>query len=179
MISQLKTYIIIAAVVAIPLIASFTYMQGRSSGKAEIQAKYDEAKLQWEGAIRLAQLAHEDSIKELHESYQQSVALYKRELDRLKRQPPKVVEKIVEVYIPIEVDNTVPKGFVELHNTAAKGLPLSDSIDNASEPSDKKLSDVGKTVASNYYQCLVDQQRLESLQLLVEQFMKKQQELIK
>lgn len=179
MINQLKTYILIGAVVAIPISATFAYLQGKSTGKAEIQAQLDEEKKQWESIVKLAQLAHEESTKEIHQSYQESVALYKKEIDRLKRQPPKVIAEIVEVYIPKEVDTTIPKGFVDLHNTAAKGLPLSDTSANSSEPSDKVLSDVGKTVAANYYQCLADKQKLESLQLIVEKFIQEQNELIK
>jgi hypothetical protein len=112
--------------------------------------------------------------------YNNEVSKYHTELAKLKDQPPKVKEKLIRVYVSKKADVIVPKGFVNLHNTAAKGKPLSDIRDpNANQSSTKSLSDVGLTVAENYYTCNAIRTQLIALEKVVIDFQHAQKELTK
>ena len=84
------------------------------------------------------------------------------------------------MFVPKEVDKPVPKGFVDLHNTAAAGDEISETPQpDAAQPTDKKLSDVATTVAENYYNYHILAARLEALQKIVSEYQLKQKELTK
>lgn len=77
-----------------------------------------------------------------------------------------IVQKVTE-YVPAKADAAcvVPRGFVVLHDAAARGVPpLPGTASGADEPSDVPLSSVASTVADNYGACHADQARLGDLQ---------------
>ena len=73
---------------------------------------------------------------------------------------------------------TIPKGFVELHNTSAKGLSLQEPTDPLGG-TNISLQEVGTTVAINYYQYNKIVAQLKALQEIVIDFQIKQKELVK
>lgn len=174
------------AVVALSAIGG-VYLKGRYDGNALCEARVEKARLEWEAKLAEQAARHDENTKQIIKSYDAKVGDLNTEIDKLNKKPPKVIyrykQKIIKVpeyiniYIPKEVDKPVPKGFVDLHDTAAQGKPLQENVPNADKPSDKSLTDVGKTVATNYYSCNIIRARLESLQKLVNDFQEKQKAL--
>lgn len=172
----------LAAALAAVLLFGGAYVKGRVDGRSIAEAKIEEQRHQWELKVQQAQAAADQQIATITSDADAKIAKYKAEIDRLKKQKPgtQVVERIVEVYIPQLVDAGIPKGFVDLHNTAADGESLSTTPKpDAVMTSDKKLSDVGSVVAQNYYQCNATAVQLEALQEVVKTFIKQQKELNK
>lgn len=170
------------AVLVLMVFALFggVYMKGRSDGKAVMQASIAKERAKWEQEVAEVQKQFDSELTKIAAVYNFQKSKYQTEIKKLKSQKgdTKQITKVVEVYVPRSVDTTVPKGFVDLHDTAALGLPLKTTSDNANVPSTKKLSDVGTTVATNYYQCNETIAQLEALQLVVAEYRRKQQELI-
>lgn len=172
----------LTAALAAVLLLGGVYVKGRWDGSALTEAAVAEERHKWEMEVAENQSEYDAKITALAADYNASKSKYQAEINKLKKRKPGtvVIEKIVEVYIPAKTDTIVPKGFVDLHNTAAGGMPLSDKPKaDAEQPSGKKLSDVGTTVATNYYQCNAIRSQLESLQAVVAEFQKKQKELTK
>jgi hypothetical protein len=162
------------------LAATASYVVGRIEGKSIANDQYAQQAREWEARVFEVQQSSDSKISNIVSEYTKNIQKYQREIDKLSRQQPIIIERVVEVYIPRDVDTAVPRGFVELHNTAAAGQPLSDStVLNASSDSDKSLSDVGTVVARNYYQCNAIREQLHALQDVVEQYRLKQMELVR
>lgn len=171
---------ITTAALAAVLLLGVVYVKGRSDGVAITTAKYMEEKIRWQAEVSTLQGQHKDQVAQVAADYRAKQQKLQVELDKFRKQPPKVVTKVVEVYIPQKVDSTVPNGFIALHNDAAAGQPLKTTLDpKDAESSKKKLSDVGLVMADNYYSCNATIVQLEALQTLVKQFQIKQKELVK
>lgn len=177
---QYKQQIIVGAIiVGILTIAGVgLYMKGRSDGVALTEAKVAAEKREWERQIADLQLKHQKEVNELLADYTKKVEQYQSEIAKL-AENPKVVERYINRYVPVQTQCTIPQGFVELHNKAAQGAPLSDNPTNVDKPTDKSLADVGGTVAQNYYQCNEIRARLEALQQIVTKYQQQQKELLK
>jgi|AntAceMinimDraft_11_1070367.scaffolds.fasta_scaffold14243_5 hypothetical protein len=154
------------------------YLKGRSDGVALTEAKVAEEKLQWERKVADLQSKYREDIITIVTQYDQTVLQYQEEISKL-IDNPKVVDRYINRYVPVETQCTIPEGFVELHNKSAEGARLGESPSNASRPSDKTLSQVGQVVAQNYYQCNEIRVRLEALQQVVQKYQKQQEDLIK
>lgn len=176
-------YLIIAFVV-LSLLAG-TYIKGRNDGIAKVESEVAAERKEWEDKVADTQAASDKRAAEIAQQYTSITSQYQTELSKLltsvtdtkgKVTPPQVVT----VYVPLGSDSNVPKGFINLHNTAATGKPLSGVAQaDAGDESEKKLSDVGTVVSRNYYQCNALITQLQSLQAIVKDFQDKQQALIK
>jgi hypothetical protein len=172
----------LAAAFAGVLILIGAYVKGREDGSALTQAKVAEERHKWELKVAETQSQYNSTIDKITEDYKTKVDSYQAEIAKLSNSPSKtkVVERVVQVYVPADVDTIVPIGFVRLHNTAAEGDRLADvKSADAEQPSGKKLSDVAATVATNYYQCNATREQLIALQRVVAEFQDKQKELTK
>ena len=154
------------------------YMKGRSDGVALTEAKVAEEKLKWERVVADNQIKHETQVAIIQSSYNTMVDQYKNEIAKL-AENPKVVERYINRYVPVNTQCTIPQGFVELHNQSAAGAKLNDNPVNTGVDSKKSLSEVGSTVAENYYNCNDIRARLQALQQIVIQYQKQQKELPK
>lgn len=158
------------------------YMKGRADGSDLAEGKMDKERILWQAKVEAAQESADITIEKIVEDHNKKVAGLQEQVDKLnaRKVGVKVVEKVVKVYVPQEVDTTIPKGFVDMHNTAAEGLPLAEEAKpNAAQDSGKKLSDVAAVVAQNYYTCNITREQLKSLQAVVEEYQEKQKELVK
>lgn len=175
---QYKNKIIIGAI----LIALLTlagvglYVKGRSDGVALTEAKVAAEKLAWERQVAELQSKYREDVIAIVTQYDQRVTQFREEIAKL-TENPKVVEKYINRYIPMETRCVIPEGFVELHNRSADGRRLEDNPQNTAKPSDKTLSQVGRVVAENYYQCNEIRARLEALQEVVRKYQEQQKEL--
>ena len=184
----------LTAALAAVLIIIGAYVFGRTDGVRLTESKFEIERARWVTKVAEVQGAADSIALQASRDFLQQKEVYDREIQRLRdrklpvRVVTKTVEKIVEkeverivrVYVPQTTDYPVSKGFVELHNTAAAGLPLrEEQKPDAGEATDKRLSDVGETVAANYYSCNATRAQLASLQKVVADFQKKQQELSK
>lgn len=166
------------AILAIGILAVFTmaYIKGRYDGAAIANAQVYEEKIKWESKVATIQTDYDNKVAELVVNYTARDKLFRAEIDKLKAKD----SQIVRVYIPTTVDSFVPKGFVNLHNTTASGLSLSDADQvSAVDISDKKLSDVANIIAINYNMCNGIALQLQTLQDIVIEFQDKQRRLIK
>lgn len=173
-------YLVIALAAIVLLVGA--YIKGRSDGEALTEAAVAAERHKWELKVAQTQAEADKRIAEAAAKYQAKADEYRAEIEKLRKRKPdtKVVEKVVEVYVPQRVDTPVPRGLVDLHNTAAEGRPLADAPkSDADQPSTISLSDVGAVVARNYYQCNITRAQLEALQAVVAEYQKKQKELTK
>ena len=175
-----KFRIIAGAIIAGLLMAGAVglYLKGRSDGVALTEAKVAQEKLKWERIVADNQIKHETQVAMIQASYASMVDQYKNEIAKL-AENPKVVERYINRYIPVNTQCTIPQGFVELHNQSAAGAKLNDNPVNSGVDSKKSLSEVGSTVAENYYNCNDVRARLQALQQIVIQYQKQQKELPK
>lgn len=176
---------LIAIIVVLCLIISAVIMYNRAYYKGELngisitEAKYSIEKLKWIDKVSKMQQEYEDTMNGILTSYNGQIADYEYQIELLKNQDPIIKTRYIHKYVPVETNCTIPKGFVELHNTAAKGKPLSEDPKNAEVSTNVTLQDVGSTVAINYYQYNKISAQLKALQEVVRQFQNKQKELVK
>ena len=175
-----KLKVIVGAIVFGLLMAGAVgfYLKGRSDGVALTEAKVAEEKLRWERIVADNQIKHETQVAMIQSSYTSMVEGYKNEIAKL-ADNPKVVERYINRYVPVNTQCTIPQGFVELHNQSAAGAKLNDNPINTGIDSKKSLSEVGSTVAENYYKCNEIRAQLQALQQIVIQYQKQQKELPK
>ena len=165
----------LAIALTVILILFGVYVKGRSDGRNLAEGAFAKERIEWQAKVDQASVKYQEQVQAMTNAYLAESSQYQEQIEWLKKHP-----RTVRVYIPLKSDATVPKGFVDLHDTAAKGLPLSDvEKPTAGDPSDKKLSDVATTVASNYYQCLDMRAQLVTLQNVIREFQKSQVELNK
>lgn len=155
------------------------YDEGYKAGVESTELKHNVEKLKWIDKVSKMQQEHEATMNGILTSYNSLVAEYETEIEKLKSQDPIIKTRYIHKYVPVETKCDIPKGFVDLHNTAAQGKPLSESPINTNATTNITLQDVGSTVAVNYYQYnkVVDQ--LKALQQVVIEFQMKQKELTK
>lgn len=153
------------------------YHKGKYDEKKIIELEIEEQKEKWETRLANIQTVLNTKIATLMSEYKETKENYQKELEKLNNSKTK--EKVITVYIPKKDDIIVNKGFVDLHNTAVKGLSLSDQNVGSSDPTNVRLSDVGLTIANNYYTCNYIREQLITLQNVVSEYQNQQEELIK
>jgi hypothetical protein len=172
-----RALVVAIAITLLVLAGVGVYMKGRSDGVALTEAKVAQEKMEWERQVAELQARHREDVIAIVSQYDQTVSEYREEIENLTNNP-KVVEKYINRYVPVETQCAIPQGFVELHDKAAEGQSLSNDPVNPGEITDKTLSQVGRTVAENYYQCNEIRARLEALQQVVKKYQEQQQELL-
>lgn len=170
--NPIAKYATIALVVV--LLCGGFYIKGRGDGRSLVEAAVASEKAKWEIRVAEQQRDTDVAIAKITFEYNQKTTKYQAEVDKLKK------KSIVKVYVPKKVDKPVPKGVIDLVNTASAGTPLIDTPKpDAAQSSDKTLSDLGISVATNYYMCNKYIDQLTTLQDVVKQFQLKQKELTK
>lgn len=172
---------IVALILVLLTIYSYnkTYKNGYKAGVEATELAHNVEKLKWIAKVSELQQQHEATVNGILTSYNGLVAEYETEIEKLRSQDPVIKTRYIHKYVPVETLCDIPKGFVDLHNTAAKGLPLSDNPVNANATTNVTLQDVGSTVAVNYYQYNKVVAQLKALQQIVIEFQNKQKELVK
>jgi len=171
----------LSAALLIIAIVGGAYVKGRSDSTAIANGRIMAERVEWQAKVTQANYENALIVDGLIDDYTLQAEGLQLEIDNLTYNAanPLIVTKTVRVYIPAKVDKPVPKGFVDLHNTAADGRPLSTKQSPiAADASDKPLSSVGAVVAQNYYQCNKMRAQLTTLQGLVRAFQEQQRGLI-
>lgn len=145
------------------------YWKGRSDGKAIIEAKYAEEKIRWEQQVADMQQSFNRSAVDIVEGYQEQLAETQRALETLKKN--KVIKYVGKT------DCKVTNGFVDLHNTTARGKEPQEPQPNAHQPSNKNINEVASAVSQNYLICAENANQLKALQEIVKSFQSAQRAL--
>jgi len=182
--SQTMKWVFLGAGIALIILLTVffynkTYNNGFKAGVETTELKYNVEKLKWIDQVSKLQQEHTNTIHSILTSYNKAIAEYEVEIDKLKSVDPIIKTRYIHKYVPVETNCTIPKGFIDLHNTAAKGLQLSESPVNPEQATNNTLQDVGATVAINYYQYNKIVLQLKALQKIVIEFQMKQKELMK
>ncbi len=135
------------------------YDSGRASGKAEIQALWNEQSLSAERAVR----AEEEKNKKIAQQTMSRLA----EATAKERVIYRDIIKEVPTYVPSDLP-VLPGSFRVLHDAAATGRELPEAggaggVDAAAV----SVVEIAETLITNYEICRQDQARLRSLQLVV------------
>lgn len=170
--------VVLCLIIGAGIMYNRAYHKGELNGISITEAKYNIEKLKWIDKVSKMQQEHEDTMNGILTSYNGLVAEYEHQIEALKNQDPIIKTRYIHKYVPVETNCTIPKGFVDLHNTAAKGMPLSEDPKDAAASTNVTLQDVGSTVAINYYQYNKISAQLKALQEVVIQFQTKQKELV-
>lgn len=167
-----RVYLVLAAVAvvigAVWYTYSTVYSKGFEAGKVEVQAQLDKERKQWESKVAGLQTGFETSIEGQKQAYLKQVESYQNQITYLRRNPT-----IVNRYVPGDTQCNITRGFVELHDTAAKGVPLADRPKSV-EPTNIRLDQVSSLVAENYYSCNQIRDQLIGLQAIVKQYQEAQ-----
>ena len=91
----------------------------------------------------------------------------------------KTLIKIIEKYIPVQMDGNIPETLVLLHNRAVNGSNLDQMIPDelVNQTSSCTLSDLSATMTYNYTVCNQCYDRLNKLQIIIKKYIDKQKEL--
>lgn len=170
--------VLLGIALAVSLAFGGIYIKGRYDGAAKVELRYAKEKEAWVSKVTNLQSDLYSANEKINKKYNNETTKIQEVIKYVQAKP-----KVITKYITIEADSKceIPQGFVDLHNKAADGVNLGELIDNQldpNDPSDKKLSDVGKTVVLNYYEYNQMKSKLEALQAKVIEFMNKQKELI-
>jgi hypothetical protein len=167
------TQLAIGAALAIALLGG-VYYKGKLDGEAKIEAAVAKERADWQDRVREVQKTHDKTVSEVRAAYTIKIGPLLSEIDRLRKFKPGVV------YVPTLVDKPVNKGFVDMVNAAAAGVPLPEApVGDPAATTSVKLSSVANSVAANYYSCNATIVQLESLQKIVTDFIDKQGKLTK
>ena len=166
-----KTTRYIAIALASVLLLVGTYVKGRNDGYTIASGECAVEAIKWQTKVDQVTFEFNDKIKKIIDRYEGRNQDLQKELDRLKN--------LWNTILPPGANPTITRGFVVAHNAAASGNPIPTAISNSQVLSDKKLSDVGQTVTTNYYECNMIRNQLESLQNVVRNFQEQQRNLVK
>lgn len=163
-----KTTRYIAVALAAVLLLVGTYVKGRTDGRTIAMAEYSVQLIEWQTRIDQATFQVTTEMAILNDYYKKEIGRLVGIIGRLKDRP---------IPIPPDADRFVPRGFVYVHNSAASGNDFNDTLEDAGAPTDKKLSDVARVVATNYYSCNAVRAQLVTLQNTIKAYQEKQKEL--
>lgn len=161
------------SILILVLLGSF-YAKGRGDGTAICEGNYAKDALVWANKVHDQELAFTSQIDFIAFQYNNDVTVLRNQVQYLKKHP-----EVITRYIPLAVDATLPKGFVDLHNKAAKGEDLDVPVENASAMTSRKLSEAAGVIGTNYSTCLAEKKQLAALQAVIKSYQAKQQELKK
>lgn len=170
----MKGKIIACAVVMICVATGcwFLYNKGYDAGVDYVNDLVQSQRDSWIAEVQQLQSQHDQQVVQLQTKYNYDIQQLNKQIATLKDNP-----KIIEKYIPQYIG--VPSTFVLLHDRCALGQPLDTMIiDSALNPQNYTLTDVGNTIAYNYNICNQCITKLTTLQLIVKQYIEKQQAMI-
>lgn len=113
--------------------------------------------------------ARADSLESQLEDARGNVKVVTQFVDRIQtiREVGRTIEREVPVYVTQQADAAcvIPRGFVQLHDAAATGVPTAGSpVDPDAPAAGLALSAVAETVAGNYTSCHETAAQLKALQ---------------
>lgn len=172
-IKEITKYSILVILILFGISVSYDYVyeKGIQEGFRQCNVVVEKERNDWKENIRNIQENHNLEITKLTKDYENQIKTLDKNLEELKENP-KVIERYIEV--PIEVPDKV----ILLHDRSAKGESLYTMIPKDYTTKNKhSLKELAEVVNRNYNTCLKDQERLRTLQEVVKDFIRKQEEL--
>lgn len=140
------------------------YANGRESGRAEVQARWDHEVRQSEDAARAQAAAQQKAVA-------QTMGRYEKQTAR-ERVVYRDIIKEVPSYVPSDLP-MLPGPFRMLHDAAATGSPLPEAGGaSAADAAAVTPAALARTITENYERCRNNQQRLTALQEIVRSALK-------
>lgn len=140
------------------------YASGLTAGRAEVQARWDQAIAQANKAVRTEEARRQKVITKTVTKYIEKAAEEKVVYRDIIREVPN--------YVPSDLP-MLPGSFRVLHDAAASGSPLPEAGDtggaDAAAVGVKELTEI---IIQNYEDCRLDLYRLQSLQSFIELLLK-------
>ena len=163
--------LIIGIVVGI-LALGGAYYVGYHSGVTDTNVEVAEQRKAWETEVRRLEESHKAEVVRVREELAIENTKLQAQLDALRDQ------SILDHYVTINEDSTLPVGFVEYHDRLVLNVPVN-TIPSGSKSSANKssvtLRDLMVVLAKNYTMCHADQVKLANLQAIVRDFIAKQE----
>lgn len=168
-----KTKIIIVVVAILACYGGYLYVytSGYNAGVGYVSEQVKIEKAKWEASINTLQKQHESQIAKLNAQHDSKIKQLNNQISKLKKDPT-----IITKYM--NPKDNISEGFVVWHNRCALGEPL-DTFLPAPTTNKYTIGDVANQVAINYNNCNICIDRLTKLQAIVNDYIKKQAEVVK
>lgn len=163
------TKILIGLLISIVLFSSSFY-KGKSIATKECQEQIAIERLKWQSKIDTLQKQYDSDKRNIKQYYTTELDKSKAIISQLDASLKSTKKKLPTQYIPKEVNNTIPKGFVELHNKAVENQYPSMEIIQPEKMTNITLSEVSKVITRNYYACNLNTTKLIALQSIVQSY---------
>ena len=158
--------IIIGIIVGI-LALGGAYYVGYNSGVTDTNLEVKAEKEAWEAQVARLEETHKAEVVKVREELAVENTKLQAQLDALKDQ------SILDHYVTIKENATLPAGFVEYHDRLVLNVPVN-TIPTGGK-STVTLRDLMDVLAKNYTMCHADQVKLANLQAIVKDFIAKQE----
>lgn len=157
--------IILGIVVGI-LALGGSYFVGYNSGVTDTNLEVKAEREAWESRVHALEESHKAEVVRIREELAVENTKLQAQLDALKD------ANVLDQYVTIEENATLPVGFVEFHDRLVLNVP----VNTFRKPPKGKytLRDLMDVLAKNYTMCHTDQAKLANLQAIVNDFIRKQ-----
>lgn len=158
---------ILIGIVAGILALGGAYYVGYNSGVTDTNVEVAEQRKAWEAEVLRLEESHKAEVVRVREELAVENTKLEAQLAALKDQ------SVLDHYVTINEDSTLPVGFVEYHDRLVLNVPVN-TIPSGSKTS-VTLRDLMVVLAKNYTMCHADQVKLANLQAIVRDFIAKQE----
>lgn len=172
--SKSKIMIGLACILLVFGIGYKTYQTGYDNGVQDIQVQVQQERDNWISKVNKIQNDYDQQTILIAQQHKDQVNNLNKQILKLKNNP-----KIIEKYIPVQMDGNIPETLVLLHNRAVNGSNLDQMIPDEliDKTSSCTLSDLSTTMTYNYTVCNQCYDRLNKLQIIIKKYIDKQKEL--
>lgn len=158
---------ILFGIVAGILALGGAYYVGYNSGVTDTNVEVAEQRKAWQSEVLRLEESHKAEVVRVREELAVENTKLQAQLDALKDQ------SVLDYYVTINEDSTLPVGFVEYHDRLVLNVPVN-TIPSGGKTS-VTLRDLMVVLAKNYTMCHADQVKLANLQAIVRDFIAKQE----
>lgn len=158
--------IILGIVVGI-LALGGAYYVGYNSGVTDTNLEVKAEREAWESRVHALEETHKAEVVRIREELAVENTKLQAQIDALKD------ASVLDQYVTIEENATLPLGFVEFHDRLVLNVPVN-TIPSGGKTS-VTLRDLMLVLAKNYTMCHADQVKLANLQAIVRDFIAKQE----
>lgn len=158
---------ILIGIVAGILALGGAYYVGYNSGVTDTNVEVAEQRKAWEAEVLRLEESHKAEVVRVREELAVENTKLEAQLNAIKDQ------SVLDHYVTIHEDSTLPVGFVEYHDRLVLNVPVN-TIPSGGKTS-VTLRDLMVVLAKNYTMCHADQVKLANLQAIVRDFIAKQE----
>lgn len=158
---------ILIGIVAGILALGGAYYVGYNSGVTDTNVEVAEQRKAWHAEVLRLEESHKAEVVRVREELAVENTKLEAQLNAIKDQ------SVLDHYVTINEDSTLPVGFVEYHDRLVLNVPVN-TIPSGGKTS-VTLRDLMVVLAKNYTMCHADQVKLANLQAIVRDFIAKQE----